>query len=276
MNPRYVKWKSILAWISVIFGAIMLPPVLSASSFGDGMGNILFAIALGLPGTWWIYCNTKDKKAAGAYASTVQNHTQLSEMLQTTDPTIVAGMGTPEPPTPQKRRWPLIAGTSVAAMMIAGVVTPTPEPAVESVVSTSTEPSTPEATTSQAAPTTSSASRQPATTSSTTKPPTTTRSPEPTTTQPAPAVDEPATVPQGFAEIPQEAATVAEEPPAPAPAPVPAPIPAAVAPAAPSTNYKNCTAVWNAIGGPIYAGNPGYASHLDRDGDGVGCETDPR
>ncbi|NKY54778.1 excalibur calcium-binding domain-containing protein [Nocardia flavorosea] len=24
---------------------------------------------------------------------------------------------------------------------------------------------------------------------------------------------------------------------------------------------------------PIHAGQPGYAPHLDRDGDGVGCET---
>lgn len=39
--------------------------------------------------------------------------------------------------------------------------------------------------------------------------------------------------------------------------------------------YKNCKSVWNDIGGPIYRGNPGYGSHLDRDGDGKGCETRP-
>ncbi len=43
-----------------------------------------------------------------------------------------------------------------------------------------------------------------------------------------------------------------------------------------SAYYKNCTAVWNAIGRPIYRGQPGYGSHLDRDGDGKGCEIDPR
>lgn len=36
--------------------------------------------------------------------------------------------------------------------------------------------------------------------------------------------------------------------------------------------YKNCTAVRDAGAAPIHAGEPGYARHLDRDGDGVGCE----
>ncbi|MEK3882440.1 excalibur calcium-binding domain-containing protein [Paenibacillus sp. PL2-23] len=36
--------------------------------------------------------------------------------------------------------------------------------------------------------------------------------------------------------------------------------------------YKNCTAVRAAGADPIYVGDPGYAKHLDRDGDGVGCE----
>ncbi|MET3658326.1 excalibur calcium-binding domain-containing protein [Sporosarcina psychrophila] len=36
--------------------------------------------------------------------------------------------------------------------------------------------------------------------------------------------------------------------------------------------YKNCTAVRAAGADPVYRGDPGYAKHLDRDGDGVGCE----
>ena len=40
--------------------------------------------------------------------------------------------------------------------------------------------------------------------------------------------------------------------------------------------YKNCTAVWNAIGHSIRRGQPGYGDHLDRDGDGIACEIDPR
>ncbi|WP_405187973.1 excalibur calcium-binding domain-containing protein [Streptomyces anulatus] len=39
-----------------------------------------------------------------------------------------------------------------------------------------------------------------------------------------------------------------------------------------SVSYTNCTAVRNAGAAPIRTGDPGYGRHLDRDGDGVGCE----
>ena len=67
--------------------------------------------------------------------------------------------------------------------------------------------------------------------------------------------------------------------PAPAPAPRPAPAPPRVmapAPARVTASYANCTAVWNSIGRPIRSGDPGFMSKFDRDGDGVGCERDPR
>ncbi len=84
--------------------------------------------------------------------------------------------------------------------------------------------------------------------------------------------------------------------PAPAPAPQPAPAPAPAqnqparqvqaqaqpvrhqtpAPAASGKRYKNCRAVWNELGRPIRSNEPGYGRHLDRDGDGVGCERRPR
>jgi hypothetical protein len=62
----------------------------------------------------------------------------------------------------------------------------------------------------------------------------------------------------GCAALPRAAA-------APQPAPVPAP-PAGV------TYYANCDAVRAAGAAPIHRGDPGYASELDRDGDGIGCE----
>lgn len=60
-----------------------------------------------------------------------------------------------------------------------------------------------------------------------------------------------------------------------APAPAPAPAPAA----SQSVTYKNCTDVWNRLGRPIHAGEPGYTAgprKLDGNSDGVGCESDPR
>ncbi|HHU19962.1 MAG TPA: excalibur calcium-binding domain-containing protein [Bacilli bacterium] len=39
-----------------------------------------------------------------------------------------------------------------------------------------------------------------------------------------------------------------------------------------SIYYKNCTEARNTGAAPVYKGDPGYAKHLDRDGDGIGCE----
>jgi endonuclease YncB( thermonuclease family) len=60
--------------------------------------------------------------------------------------------------------------------------------------------------------------------------------------------------------------------PAPAPAPPPPPPPAPREEPSSSTYYKNCTAARAAGAAPVHRGDPGYGSHLDRDGDGTGCE----
>ncbi|MFI6697833.1 excalibur calcium-binding domain-containing protein [Streptomyces sp. NPDC050509] len=39
-----------------------------------------------------------------------------------------------------------------------------------------------------------------------------------------------------------------------------------------SVYYENCTAARAAGAAPVRTGDPGYGRHLDRDGDGVGCE----
>lgn len=39
-----------------------------------------------------------------------------------------------------------------------------------------------------------------------------------------------------------------------------------------AVHYENCTAARDAGGAPVRRGEPGYGRHLDRDGDGVGCE----
>jgi hypothetical protein len=38
-------------------------------------------------------------------------------------------------------------------------------------------------------------------------------------------------------------------------------------------SYANCSAVREAGKAPLYRGDPGYSSSLDRDNDGVACET---
>lgn len=39
-----------------------------------------------------------------------------------------------------------------------------------------------------------------------------------------------------------------------------------------SAYYENCSAARAAGAAPVRIGDPGYGRHLDRDGDGVGCE----
>lgn len=62
------------------------------------------------------------------------------------------------------------------------------------------------------------------------------------------------------------------------PKPAPPKPPQQVAPAPPkpappaAVYYKNCAAARAAGAAPVRVGQPGYGRHLDRDGDGVGCE----
>lgn len=81
--------------------------------------------------------------------------------------------------------------------------------------------------------------------------------PTPTPTPPAPAqfvapVAPPAVVPKAPVVVPK------------------APVVVPKAPAA--AYYANCSAARAAGAAPVRAGQPGYGRHLDRDGDGVGCE----
>lgn len=61
----------------------------------------------------------------------------------------------------------------------------------------------------------------------------------------------------------RQAAPQAPAPVVPAPAPAPAPA---------SVYYPNCAAARAAGAAPVYAGSPGYGTHLDRDKDGIGCD----
>jgi hypothetical protein len=109
-------------------------------------------------------------------------------------------------------------------------------------------------------------------TTSTRPSPTSSNSP-PSSTSPSAAtatsqVIPPAAVPEVV--VPPQTTPVYIPPAAPPPPPpVAAPAPTR---SAPSVFYKNCTAVRAANADPIYAGDPGYSSDLDRDGDGVACE----
>jgi Protein of unknown function (DUF1524)/Excalibur calcium-binding domain len=97
--------------------------------------------------------------------------------------------------------------------------------------------------------------------------------PAPVVAAPAPAA--PAPAPAVVAPAPAPAAPAAPAPVAVAPAPVaPAPVvPAPAAPAPAAAYYANCAAAKAAGAAPLYAGSPGYRAGLDRDSDGVACES---
>ncbi|GAA2672447.1 MULTISPECIES: excalibur calcium-binding domain-containing protein [Actinosynnema] len=103
-------------------------------------------------------------------------------------------------------------------------------------------------------------STSPSPTTTTTSATTTTSSPAPvTTTSTTTTTPPPAVAPQ-----PQPQPQPEPKPqPKPQPAPEPQPAPA---------YYKNCAEARAAGAAPLHAGEPGYRSALDRDGDGVACE----
>jgi hypothetical protein len=77
-----------------------------------------------------------------------------------------------------------------------------------------------------------------------------------------------APAPRSTAAAPRPAPVV----PVPVPVPVPAPAPAP-APEPAGVYYANCTAAKAAGAAPLHAGQPGYRDGLDRDHDGVACES---
>ncbi|MFZ2176353.1 MAG: excalibur calcium-binding domain-containing protein [Rhodococcus sp. (in: high G+C Gram-positive bacteria)] len=84
-----------------------------------------------------------------------------------------------------------------------------------------------------------------------------------------------ALIPSGSADAVNPLLPPTAQPPAPQAAPVPlapaAPQQPAPAPT-PRAEFKNCTEAREAGAAPVYRGDPGYAPHLDRDNDGIGCE----
>lgn len=277
-----------VAWLAVAWGVLC---ILAGALSYDDLPGMAAMIALGLafliPSLWWLRCASKDNKAVKHYEDTVRTNAYLAQFLTEADQVVIQGMGTPHPPRKTPRHWPGVIALSAVLVIVALILMPveeTPAPA-EPVASTTTSSSVRSTTRSSAALSTTrnteaEASRASAAAAS--------RSAEAAAREAAEReaaereaaerarAEEAARLQREAEEA--ERARIAEQQRleqeqqqhqfvAPARAPEPAPA---------AAYYKNCTAVWNAIGSPIYAGQPGYDSHLDRDGDGIGCERDPR
>ncbi|MGA9869890.1 MAG: excalibur calcium-binding domain-containing protein [Rhodococcus sp. (in: high G+C Gram-positive bacteria)] len=165
--------------------------------------------------------------------------------------------------------WATPALATLPALIAFGLTTPTPDPAsapaafaAPSIAEVS--PTTVRSTTTTMTPTTT-------TPTTTTGPPTTSAAP----------VETDAAVPTAVTVYAPPPTTTLPYVPAPVPVFIAEPEqayvpPAAVVPVIPeaplSVFYDNCSAVRSAGAAPLYAGEPGYSSKLDRDGDGVACE----
>lgn len=178
------------------------------------------------------------------------------------------GSPQPDPTAPEdgkRRKWPWFAGAAVAAVAVVGIVAGTGE---------SEESTTPAVTSSITASSTTAAATTTKTTTVTTKVTTTTLAPVTTTTVVIPTTTTTvAIVPL----VPQVTTTTQYVPPPPAYTPPkttePAYIPPPVKVPDAGVYYANCSAVKAAGAAPIYRGEPGYSSKLDRDNDGVACES---
>jgi micrococcal nuclease len=73
----------------------------------------------------------------------------------------------------------------------------------------------------------------------------------------------------GYGAHPRERAYVAADAATPA---ITCPVPGGGPGSQPGGVWRNCTEAREAGAAPVYRGDPGYGPHLDRDGDGIGCE----
>ncbi|MHA6554672.1 excalibur calcium-binding domain-containing protein [Corynebacterium pyruviciproducens] len=272
VSSRPRRWGRFLAWPSMLFGVMIV--ILATVIFGS-LFMVLFGLVFLLPGAWWIISDRRDQKQWDRYEETVENNRRLATMIGDDNPDIVAGMGVVDPPSKRSRHWGIVS--IVMVVLFAGFVVLAPK---QETTSEETPPASASPTTSLTA-TTSKASTTRTTASSSSFTTTTTQSQEPTVTstgtvEPTEAEVQPAAV------LPPPPAPVEEAPTLTAdawPAPQQANGFMGTADTGGKSSYANCKDVWNTLGRPIRAGEPGYvAGHgkLDGDGDGVGCEKDPR
>ena len=255
-------------------GTIGIAAIVALDSMTSGIdvSGIFMALGFFIPGAWWFYCESKDKKSKAEYEQRVHAHSQWTEHLDPVkDQVLLTGIGDSIPELkPFRRRWGWTLFVAFVALAISMLLTP------ETPATSETEE--PEETTSSVTTTTSSSTTVSSTTSSTSTAELTSTSSvtSSTTTQepePEPETQEPTEDPY------VEEAYVEQQPVyTPAPEPTPAPqqfVQQPVAPViqeSPSVYYQNCSAVRAAGAAPLYIGSPGYAPKLDRDGDGVACE----
>ena len=209
--------------------------------FAGFLAAILMGLAIAIPGAWFLLHERRDRS---------------------------------NPSAALNRHWKIVALVSVLLFVLGLILFPPTEELKQpenKPAATTTSSSTPTKSSTTKSTTTNSTTSASSTTRKSTKSSTKSSSTKTSTTGgshvPEKYVDEPSPV------LPPEPAEQYEHiEPAPAPAPAPSPAPAPAPAPAPSASYPNCAAARAAGAAPLYRGNPGYSTKLDRDGDGVACE----
>lgn len=269
----------ILAWAGLVFGLfLLLASVLGSSE--SRIGGVLVSLAFLLPSAWWFFCEKQDRKSRDAYKQDVHRHEELTRFLGPQDQSILNGLGEVESPKTFQRHWPLVTLGSIMLFLLGGLLLPPSESESSSPSSTgetaTTATSTPSAAVSSTAET--KESEEAIKSEEAKRSEDARRSAEMKAQQEAEArrAEE-----QRLREQAQEeqARMSAEQEVVPPVEPNTQPQGLVAPPPQQRTSYANCKDVWNSIGRPIYAGEPGYTAgkgKLDGDSDGAGCEKDPR
>lgn len=256
-EPTYVPppvWKPVLAWAGLVVGGLMVVAAIGTLGSGllESIAMVLIGLGMAAPGGWWIFCERKDRTHAEEdFRLDRQAALAAQSMSGYVSPDALGPLTWNTPLTPFTRRWPVIGSVSAALVVVGGALMPATEPAPVPASSPAAATSTVTTTARAATPTT-----------------TVTQTPTSTAESATPA-----------APVAGESEPAPEPAPAYAPAPAPTSVPpqtyapAPVAEPAPqAAYYPNCSAARAAGAAPLLRGQPGYASTLDRDNDGVACE----
>lgn len=255
---------NVVLWLVAAVGALVFAGALtSGERLMSAIGSGLIGLAILAAASWALICRSADDRTLAKWSHDDNERRRLASLLTPADSLVLAGMQPVAPPERKRRRWGAVAPTlgalSIAGMVMGSAGTPTATATDPAVTATVTESRTVTTTTTES----SSISSTSSTTSSATR-----------------------ALSSGNDAIPydEENETRTREPDAPRAAYVPNPARPTPTPTytpretyAPPANtgggtYPNCSAARAAGAAPVYIGSPGYGPHLDRDGDGVGCE----
>ncbi|UBI06425.1 excalibur calcium-binding domain-containing protein [Corynebacterium falsenii] len=243
--PQLLKNKILIAALLSTVSLMMV------ATSGGSIDLLLTSLAFLTPSLWWLWCLSKDKAAIEKHQVKLKEYRELRILLKKTDPFVASQMSSPESPQKADRHWNILAPLSIGLLIAGTFLGPQTEEAAVSDYIESSSPDLPpqEPTRGQAEHTTVRTEVVETTTTVTASSSTVTVTQSPSYSPPADYSSQ------------QEFVAPADLEPA-----VPA------APRSGSGYYPNCAAARSAGVAPLYSGQPGYRSGLDRDNDGVACE----